>query len=137
MPQASDSKMTLVAVLALAQGVLAVFRSLHWFDIGSDLIGRGILLLPVMAIFAYASGALAVVIALLYLLFALGEFAGRGWGRSCGAVAAVLNLLLAVAAVFEAEDILRVALWAVVPVIVLWHVFAREQGRAAHAPAAS
>jgi hypothetical protein len=136
MPRTFTSKMTLVAVLALAQGVLAVLRSLHWFDIGSDLMERGILLLPAMAMFAYSSGALAAVIGLLYVLFALGEFAGSGWGRTCGVVAAVLNLLLAGAAVFETEHILRVALWTVVPVILLWSVFSRAQGRGAQARAA-
>jgi len=135
--QASNSKMTFVAVLALAQGILAVLRSLHWFDIGSDLMERGILLLPAIAMFVYARGALVAAIALLYVLFAFGEFAGRTWGRSCGAVAAILNLLLVVGAVLEGEDIPRAALWAVVPVIILWQVFSRAQGRAAHARAAS
>lgn len=137
MAQASNSKMTFVAVLALAQGILAVLRSLHWFDIGSDLMERGILLLPAIAMFVYARGALVAAIALLYVLFAFGEFAGRTWGRSCGAVAAILNLLLVVGAVLEGEDIPRAALWAVVPVIILWQVFSRAQGRAAHARAAS
>jgi len=129
--------MTFVAVLALAQGILAVLRSLHWFDIGSDLMERGILLLPAIAMFVYARGAFVAAIALLYVLFAFGEFAGRTWGRSCGAVAAILNLLLVVGAVLEGEDIPRAALWAVVPVIILWQVFSRAQGRAAHARAAS
>lgn len=137
MAQASNSKMTFVAVLALAQGILAVLRSLHWFDIGSDLMERGILLLPAIAMFVYARGAFVAAIALLYVLFAFGEFAGRTWGRSCGAVAAILNLLLVVGAVLEGEDIPRAALWAVVPVIILWQVFSRAQGRAAHARAAS
>jgi hypothetical protein len=128
--------MTFVAVLALAQGVLGILRSLHLFDIGSDLMERGILLLPVLAAVVYVRGMLMVVIALLYILFAYSEFAGRGWGRSCGAVAAVLNLLLVVGAVFHGEDILRAALWAVVPVIVLWHVFAHAPGGVAHARAA-
>jgi hypothetical protein len=129
--------MTLVAVLALAQGVLAVFRSLQWFDIGSDLMERGILLLPALAMFVYARGALVDLIAVLYAVFAFGEFAGRSWTRVCGGVAAVLNLLLVVGAVLEGEDVLRAALWAVVPAIVLWSIFSRAQGRAAHAPAAS
>src|ERR1043166_2858699 len=107
--------MTFVAVLALAQGVLAVLRSLHWFDIGSDLMERGILLLPAIAMFVYARGALVGLIGLLYFFFSFGECAGRGWTRSCGAAAAVLNLLLVVGAVLEGEDVLRASLWAVVP----------------------
>jgi len=133
----SNSKVTLVAVLALAQAILATLRSLHWFDIGSDLMERGILLLPAIATFAYARGVLVAGIAALYALFAFAEFAGRSWGRTCGVVAAMLNLLLVIAAVVHGEAFLRAMLWAVVPVIVLWHVFSRAQGRAAQETAAS
>lgn len=130
---ASNRGMTLVAVLALAQAVLGVLRSLHWFEIGSDLMDRGILILPAMAMFAYTRGVLVAVIALLYVLFAFSEFGGRGWGRTCGAVAAILNLILVVGAIAEGEDILRAILWSVVPILVLWCAFVRPSGRAVHA----
>jgi hypothetical protein len=133
----SNSKVTVVAVLALAQAILAVLRSLHWFEIGSDLMSRGLLLLPAIATFAYARGVLVAIIAALYALFAFGEFGGRSWGRTCGAIAAMLNLILVVTAVAGGEAFLRAMLWAVVPVIVLWHIFSRAQGRAAHATAGS
>jgi hypothetical protein len=133
---ASNRGMTLVAVLALAQAALAALRSLRWFDIGSDLMERGILILPAMAMFAYTRGVLVAVIALLYVLFAVAEFGGRGWGRTCGAVAAILNLILVAGAIAEGEAFLRAILWAVVPILVLWHVFSRSSGRAMHAHAA-
>jgi hypothetical protein len=132
----SNRGMTLVAVLALAQAALAVLRSLRWFDIGSDLMDRGILILPMMAMFAYTRGVLVAVIALLYVLFAVAEFGGRGWGRTCGAVAAILNLILVAGAIAEGEAFLRAILWAIVPIIVLWHVFACSPSRAVRARAA-
>lgn len=132
----TDRRMNLVAVLALAQAILGVLRSLHWFEIGSDLASQGILLLPVIATFAYARGALVGGIALLYVLFALAEFGGRGWGRTCGAIAAVLNLVLVVSAIVEGEALLRALLWAIVPIIILWCAFSRSPGRAVHARAA-
>jgi hypothetical protein len=129
----SNTKVTVVAVLALAQATLAVLRSLRWFDIGSDLMDRGILILPAIAVFAYARGLLVAVIALLYVLFAVGEFSGRGWGRTCGAIAAILNLVLVIGAVAEGEALLRAILWAVVPVIILWCVFSSSPFRVEHA----
>ncbi|HEX2384970.1 MAG TPA: hypothetical protein VHL99_00310 [Candidatus Binatia bacterium] len=132
----SNTKVTVVAVLALAQAILAVLRSLHWFDIGSDLMDRGILILPAIAVFAYVRGLLVSGIALLYVLFVVGEFSGRGWGRTCGAVAAILNLLLVFGAVVEGEALLRAILWAVVPVIILWRVFSSSPAQVEHARAA-
>jgi hypothetical protein len=132
----SNTKVTVVAVLALAQAILAVLRSLHWFDIGSDLMDRGILILPVIAVFAYARGLIVAVIALLYVLFAVGEFSGRGWGRTSGAIAAVLNLILVIGAVVEGEVFLRAVLWAIVPILVLWQVFASSPSCVVRARAA-
>jgi hypothetical protein len=132
----SGRGMTLVAVLALAQAILAVLRSLRWFEIGSDLMERGILLLPVIAMFAYARGALVFLIALLYGLFAFGEFAGRGGFRICGIIAAVLNLVLVVGAIVEGEAALRALLWAIVPIIILWQAFSPPERRAVKARAA-
>jgi hypothetical protein len=133
----SNRGMTLVAVLALAQAILAVLRSLRWFEIGSDLLDRGILILPMIAVFAYGRGVLVAVIALLYVLFAFGEFARRPWARPCGAVAAALNLILVIGAILQGEALLRAVLWAIVPVIIIWHVFSSCQARAVHARAAS
>ena len=132
----SGRGMTLVAVLALAQAILAVLRSLRWFEIGSDLMERGILLLPVIAMFAYARGALVFLIALLYGLFAFGEFAGRGGFRIYGIIAAVLNLVLVVGAIVEGEAALRALLWAIVPIIILWQAFSPPERRAVKARAA-
>ncbi|MGH7873351.1 MAG: hypothetical protein ACREQO_14150 [Candidatus Binatia bacterium] len=43
---------------------------MHWFDVGSDLLGQGLLLLPIVGVLAFFRGVVVAVIALLYVLFA-------------------------------------------------------------------
>jgi len=52
------ARATVIALLALAQAAFGVLRALGWFHIGSDLMGRGLLLLPMIGLVAYARGAL-------------------------------------------------------------------------------
>ena len=67
--------LTVVAVLALAQGVLRVLRALELVRIGSDLVGRGSLLLPLIGAMAFVRGALVAGIALSVVV--AGESLGR------------------------------------------------------------
>ena len=57
--------MTVIAALALVQGVAGVLRALQWFDIGSDLMGQGLLILPLVGLVALGRGMLVAVLALL------------------------------------------------------------------------
>ena len=111
--------MTIIAVLALAQSALGVLRALHWFDAGSDLMGQGLLLFPLMGVVAYFRGVLVAVIALLYVLFAWGLFLGRSWARWLGILVAVVSLLLVASVVLQGEAFGRALLWAIVPVLIL------------------
>ncbi|HEY1372917.1 MAG TPA: hypothetical protein VGH50_10650 [Candidatus Binatia bacterium] len=111
-----------VAVLAVAQAAFGVLRAMGWFQIGSDLFGKGLLLLPVIGMVAFARGALVAAIAALYVLFAFGLWNGRSWARGVGWTAAVLNLLLAASALIQGEFIVRLLLSMIVPLIVVWHL---------------
>ena len=126
----SNRAAPMIAVLALAQGIFGVLRALHWFEIGSDLMERGILLLPSIGMVAYLRGAVVAVIALLYVAFAVGLFTGRDWARPLGLIAALLNLVLVASAVVQGEPFLRALLWAIVPVIVIWHALSPAGRRA-------
>jgi hypothetical protein len=71
-----------IALLAIAQAAFGVLRALGWFHSGSDLMGQGLLLLPLIGVLAYARGALIAGIALLYIFFAWAySKAIRGRGR--------------------------------------------------------
>ena len=76
--------MTVIAILAAAQAFFGVLRAFDWFHIGSDLLGQGLLFLPLVGIIAYGRGLLVIAIGSLYLLFAWGLFMDRGWAWSLG-----------------------------------------------------
>ena len=83
--------LAIVAVLALGQGLVGLLRAMEWIGLGSDLLGRGMLLVPILGALAFLRGFMVADIALLYAAFAWGAFAGHGWAWWIGLVAALLN----------------------------------------------
>jgi hypothetical protein len=118
----TSTSATVIAVLALAQAVFGVLRALDWFEVGSDLLGRGLLVLPLIGVLAYTRGFLIVGIALLYVVFAFGVFTRKGWAWSLGMTVAIVNLLLVVSVVIQGESLARAILWAIVPAITIWYL---------------
>ena len=114
---------TVIAILALVQSVGGVLRAVQWFDFGSDLMGQGLLILPLVGVLAYTRGLLVVVIALLYVAFAFGAFTRRDWAWSLGLVVAVVSLLLVLSVLIQGEAIVSALFWVIVPVTMLWYLF--------------
>jgi hypothetical protein len=114
----------LITALAVLQAVLASLRSFELFRIGTDLTGRGVLLIPLMGLITVARGGLVAVVAVLYVLFAWGVLIGKSWGWSAGLLAAVINLILVLSVVLQGEAIMHSLVWAIVPAIVLFYLFA-------------
>ena len=114
--------MTVVAVLALVQSIAGVLRALLWFDVGSDLLGQGLLLLPAIGLFAIFRGALVAAIALMYVVFACGVFLDRSWARWLGIVVAALTLLLVASVMIQGEALSRALLWSIVPVVLIGYL---------------
>lgn len=119
-----------VAVLALVQSALGVLRALHWFDVGSDLLGQGLLLLPLIGVLAFFRGVLVAAIALLYVTFACGALLQKTWSRWVGLVAAVVNLLLVLSVIVQGEAIGQAVIWSIVPVIIIWYLLSPAGRRA-------
>ena len=116
---------TVVAVLAAAQGVFGILRAVHWFDAGSDLMGQGLLLVPLLGAIAFLRGAFMATIALMYVIFACGIFLHKGWAWWVGLVVAVVNLLLALSVLAQGGEAFGRAIpWVIVPVIVLAYLLA-------------
>jgi hypothetical protein len=120
----------IIGVLAAVQGIGGALRALHWFNVGSDLLGQGLLLLPMVGVLAYARGAIVIVLALLFLLFAIGAFLQRSWARSLGIVLSVVNLLLAVSLAIQGDSLANAVLWAVIPVVMLVYLLSSAGQRA-------
>ena len=107
-----------VAVLAIVQAALGVIRAFEWFDVGTDLLGQGILLLPFVGLIALARGALVISVALAYVLFAAGLLGRRQWARWVGLFVAAINVLLVVNVIINGESVARAGLWLIAPVVI-------------------
>ncbi len=119
-----------VAVLAIAQGALGVFRAFAWFEMGTDLLGQGILLLPFVGLIALARGALVISVALTYVLFAAGLLWRRQWAWWVGLFVAAINVLLVVNVIISGESVARAGLWLIAPVVITAYLLS-SSGRAA------
>ena len=122
--------LTLVAALALLQGVLGLLRSFDIVRFGVNLTGQGVLLLPMLGILTAARGGLVAIIALLYLVFAVGALRQDAWSWWVGLAAALLNGLLVVNTMVQGASIPLSLLWAVVPLVLVSYLFAPAGRRA-------
>jgi len=122
--------LTVVAVLALAQGVLGLLRAVHFVEVGSDLFRQGVVLLPIIGALAFGRGAMVALIAALYGLFAWGMLARRGWARPLGLTVALVNLVLVALALLGGEPPGRALLWAIAPAIMAGYLLAPAGRRA-------
>ncbi len=112
-----------IAVLALLQGVGGVLRALGWFQIGSDLLGEGLLIIPVIGLAAYARGFLIAGIALLYVIFASGAYARAGWAWSLGVTIGIINILLVSSVITQGDSLARGVAWLIVPLVIVAYLF--------------
>lgn len=118
-----------VAVLALVQGGFGVLRAFEWFNIGADLLGQGLLILPLVGVVAFGRGGLVILMAILYLLFAVGMLLQKSWARWLGITVAAINILLVLNVVFQGEPFSRAALWLIVPIVIVAYLLS-PSGRA-------
>src|ERR1700692_1886373 len=122
--------LTIVAALALLQGVLGLLRSFDIVRFGVNLAGQGALLPPLLGILTAARGGLVAIIALLYLVFAVGALRQDAWSWWVGLVAALLNGLLVVNTMVQGASIVLSLLWAAVPLFLGSYLFAPAGRRA-------
>jgi hypothetical protein len=120
----------IIGALAVIQGLGGALRAFYWFDVGSDLLGQGLLLLPLVGVLAFARGAIVIVLALLCLLFAYGVFTRRSWSRPLGIIISIANLLLVINLMLQGDSAVAALPWAVIPVAVLVYLFS-SAGRTA------
>jgi len=117
---------SLIAVLALAQAAFGALRALGFVQIGSDLIGRGILVLP-LGVIVLVRAAVIAGTTLLYVLFAWGTLMGRSRARQFGLVAAAANLLLVLSVLIQGEYVIRALIWCIVPAIIFCYLLAQPR----------
>jgi hypothetical protein len=92
-------------------------------QLGIDLFGQGLLLLPVVGTMAIMRGLIISAVALLYLLSVVGALLGKSWAWWTSFVAAVLNLMIVLRAFVGGAPLAQAAAWSVIPVILLFYLF--------------
>jgi hypothetical protein len=119
-----------IAILAIVQGVLGVFRAFEWFSTGADLLGQGLLILPLVGVVAFGRGGLVIVLATLYVLFAVGMVLQKSWTRWLGLTVAAINILLVLNVVIQGEPVSQAGFWLIVPIVIAVYLLS-PSGRAA------
>jgi hypothetical protein len=121
----------IIVLLALLQGLFGLLRAYNWVQIGADLFGQGILLLPMVGAAAIMRGLLISVVALLYVLFAIGALLGRSWAWWFCLTAVLVNLLVVLSGLAQGAPVTQAVAWSAIPVILLFYLFS-PTGRGAH-----
>ena len=118
----------IIMLMALAQGLAGLLRGFNWIQIGVDLFGKGILLLPLIGTLAMMHGLFIWVVALLYVSFILGALLGSRWAWWSCLIAVAVNLFLALSAFVQGASLTELIAWSVIPAILIFYLFS-QMGR--------
>jgi hypothetical protein len=124
----------IIVFLALLQGLFGLLRAYNWVQVGVDIFGQGILFLPFIGMLAVMRGLFISAVAALYVLFVAGAMLGRGWGWWSGFMAAIVNLLVVVNALFQGAAPAEAVGWSAIPVILLVYLFSQNGRNALKGP---
>jgi hypothetical protein len=118
----------IMMLLALVQGLAGLLRGFNWIQIGVDLFGKGILLLPLVGTFSIMHGLFIWGVALLYVSFVLGALLGSRWAWWSCLIAVAVNLFLALSAFVQGASLTELIAWSVIPAILIFYLFS-QMGR--------
>ena len=127
--------MTIIAVLALVQGIFGVLRTLQWFELSSDFMGRGLLLLPLLGFMAIGRGIVVAVLAALFVVFSYGLLRQRSWASGLGIFVSIVTLLFVAMAVIQGELPARALVGSIVPVVIICYLISPSGHQALNADA--
>jgi hypothetical protein len=120
----------IMAVLAVAQGIAGILRAFNWMQIGVNLFGQGLLLLPLVGAVAVLRGLFISAVALFYLLFAVGALLEKWWARWLGLTAAIINLLLVASVLVQGANLGEALAWSVIPAVLVIYLFSKAGRKA-------
>lgn len=112
----------IIMSLALAQAIAGLLRAFNWVQVGVDLFGQGLLLLPFLGVVAVMRGLLIAVAALLFVTFVCGAIIRQSWARWIGLAAASVNLLLVVSVLLQGSAVAHAIAWSAIPVVLILYL---------------
>lgn len=116
----------IILLLAFVQGVAGLLRAFNWVQVGADLFGQGLLLMPFVGVVAMMRGLFISAVALLYVLFVICSLMGKSWARWLGLTAAIVNLLIALSALVQGSPLLEVIAWSVIPALLVFYLLSNR-----------
>lgn len=114
---------TVVASLAIAQGVIAILVALIWLQIASIFTPESGIRSSFVAMMGMARGWVLIALALMYFVFAAGVWQTKGWAWWVGLLVSLLSILTTVSVLIGGGSVEMTLFWLIVPVIVLWYLF--------------
>ena len=115
-------RLIVVAALAIMQGIFGILRAFEFFRMGIHLSLQGILLLPMLGAVAFTWGNLVLVLALCYILFALGALFNQRWAWGLGLGVSLVTGLVVLSLMHKGAANLWSLLWLIVPVVLVWYL---------------
>ena len=115
-------RLILIAVLATMQGIVGILRALEWFRVGIDMSMQGILLLPIVGAVVFTWGKLVLVIALCYIMFALGALFNQRWAWGLGLGVSLVTGLVVLSLMLKGAADIWSLLWLIVPLVLVWYL---------------
>jgi hypothetical protein len=127
---ARPRSLTVIASLALAQGVGGALVGLLWLQVVSIFAQEGGGISSLIVMLAEARGWALIILSLLYFLFAVGAWQTRAWAWWVGLLVPVLTILFLVGVLLRGGSIVLVIAWVVVPIIMIWYLLTPQRRQA-------
>jgi hypothetical protein len=115
-------RLILIATLAIMQGIFGILRAFELFRLGINLSMHGVLLLPILGAVTVTRGTLVLVLALCYILFAVGAFLHQRWAWGLGLGVSLVTGLVVLSLMPKGAADLWSLLWLIVPVVLVWYL---------------
>ena len=115
-------RLIVIAVLATMQGIVGLLRAFEWVRVGIEMGRQGILFVPILGVVAVTWGKLVLVLALGYILFALGALCYQRWAWGLGVGVSLVTGLVVVSLMLKGVADRWSLLWLIVPVVLVWYL---------------
>ena len=114
--------LTIITSLALVQGFMAILVALIWFGIASLLSPDSGITSPLIVMIAEAKGGLLIVLALMFVVFAVGARGTYAWAWWVGLLASVVSILYVVRVVVGGAPIVMGLFVVIIPLVIVWYL---------------
>jgi hypothetical protein len=114
--------LTVIASLAIAQGVVCLLVALIWLQIASIFVPESGITSSFVAMMGMARGWVLIALALMYFLFAAGAWQTKGWAWWVGLLVSLLSILIILNALVAGGSVEMALFWLIVPVVMLWYL---------------